>query len=552
MKALFAAVSLLISSVAYGQTVNQTSTGYCSPNINGAINIVWIDCHGVDPSSLKRIGGLLTDFASLFPETVNYLNQMIAKQQKEIDKRQQELHSDRAQIQSKQNRIETLEQLIREWIQKYNDIDARLKSTNDNNDELRKDAIEAFHNGDLDRADALLKELTDKEDKLVDQIAKDFETRGLIAELRFKPEEASGCYRTAYQYRPHDVDIAMTYSAFLEKQHRLAEAKNVNLKVLDDLNKLIETQPKLYLVGYFRINETLGIDADIHNDFNGAIKYYSAAITAAERLKKEFDIDPIEDKAHILNNMAIAYSHVGRLAEAQSMYITTLNGQRAIDKLHPNTQQSMIATTLLNLAMTDIALGDNVNMQAAHDALAECIAIVTSLNTMTPHQHDDLLVLALINMPVHPDGTDWKGTQEKGLKQAVALASYNYDRDPDAWIQVYIVAIGNTAGFLIDVEQKYKEGLDLLSKGESVLESYPHRDSPDFDHNLIARLLATRGGALEKLGNAEEAHRFCAEADDIYKREPGEKRLGIRCADLVLTIPSQTMPLSMFQTNRPQ
>lgn len=155
MKALFATVVILIGSFAYGQTVNQTSTGFCSPNVNGNNIIVWIDCRGVDPASMKRIDNLLTTFAGQFPEILNALNEVVSKQQKEIDKARQNIHLNETNIQAKQDRINFLEQSLIEWIRRYKDIDLQFKATN-GNDELRKQALDVFHHGDLDKAEVLL------------------------------------------------------------------------------------------------------------------------------------------------------------------------------------------------------------------------------------------------------------------------------------------------------------------------------------------------------------------------------------------------------------
>src|SRR5271166_6400859 len=143
-------------------TIVQKSSGWCSPNIANVLGNVTVNCIGVDPRALNRLNAEL-----------NRKNLQLADKIREAD----------------------------EWTARYKELEARLSEAGDDS-ALSRQAEEYLHQGELEKAGAILDQILGKEEKQVDLIAANHYNRALVFELQFRFLEALPYLEKAYRYRP--------------------------------------------------------------------------------------------------------------------------------------------------------------------------------------------------------------------------------------------------------------------------------------------------------------------------------------------------------------
>jgi hypothetical protein len=155
-------------------------------------------------------------FLAQFPKTIGNLNELLDKKNVELAEKVRE---------------------VEDWTKKYGELSQRLEQQ-PADDELSKQAGDALKEGDLSRAEALLKELVAKEEKQVDRTARNHFNLAEVYDLRFQPLLALPEYERAYQYRPQEFSYAFAYAAILQKQNRHPAAEPVYLVALRNARDL--------------------------------------------------------------------------------------------------------------------------------------------------------------------------------------------------------------------------------------------------------------------------------------------------------------------------
>src|SRR6266852_3408967 len=202
-----AAVLLLLPACIAAQTPgvmgtnNQASNGNCSPNIvgsgSGPVNVQFIgSCSGIDPRLVRELTQSMQKFLAQFPKTIGNLNELLDKKNVELAQKVQE---------------------VKDWTKKYLDLNQRLEEQ-PAEDELSKQAGNALKEGNLSRAEALLKELLAKEEKQVERTARNHFNLAEVYDLRFRPLLALPEYEKAYQYRSQEFSYASAYARLLYAQ----------------------------------------------------------------------------------------------------------------------------------------------------------------------------------------------------------------------------------------------------------------------------------------------------------------------------------------------
>lgn len=158
MRLVFIVLLLPVCSLAQAQAAgkvnSQTSTGNCSPNIvssgSGSVTVqMRSSCGNVDPRVLTKLTESLQQFLAQNPKTITNLNELLELKDVQLEEKGKE---------------------VEEWIGKYNELSQQLKER-PADDELSKQAADALHQGDLQRAEQLLNDLLTKEEKQVDLTA---------------------------------------------------------------------------------------------------------------------------------------------------------------------------------------------------------------------------------------------------------------------------------------------------------------------------------------------------------------------------------------------
>jgi len=181
-------IPLVLMAVQQPQpTLVQKSSGWCSPNISNVVGKVAVNCIGVDPRALKRLNAEL-----------DRKNLQLAEKIREAD----------------------------EWTTKYKELEAQL--TRQGEAQLSREGVENvisqqaeeyLHEGELEKAGALLDQILDKEEKDVDLTAANHYNRALAFELQMRPLEALPHLAKAYHYRPEEWKYAIEYVEQLLNQN---------------------------------------------------------------------------------------------------------------------------------------------------------------------------------------------------------------------------------------------------------------------------------------------------------------------------------------------
>jgi len=162
--------ALAWAAPAAAADVEQTTSGPCSPTINGNNNSV--NCSGVDPRAMARLEELLD--------------------QKDRDLKEKIADAN-------------------EWARKCNELNAQLSDARRQLEAKGEDATliqtaqDLLHEGKLDEAHKVYDRLIASDEANVDRAAEHHFSRAILFALQFRMADALADYAQAYQYRPHDV-----------------------------------------------------------------------------------------------------------------------------------------------------------------------------------------------------------------------------------------------------------------------------------------------------------------------------------------------------------
>ena len=322
MKLLLVLLVLAADSLAQvpatGKVNIQTSTGNCSPNIvsngNAPVTVQLLgSCGNVDPSVLTALTQSVQKFVTQFPKTIANLNELLDKKNVELADKQKE---------------------IDDWISKFNELSKQLEQQS-SDDELSKQAVDALHNGDLQRAESLLKDVLAKEEKQVDLTAQNQFNLAQLLELRFEPLQALSHYQKAYNYRPQNPHYGFVYADFLCRQNNFKEAEPIFENVLKTYRDQAKTNPQKYLPEVAKALNDLGNLYDETRRLKEGADAYAEALQIERKLAKANPQAYLPEVAMMLGNLGVLYKDSQRLEEAAASYIEALQILRELAKANP-------------------------------------------------------------------------------------------------------------------------------------------------------------------------------------------------------------------------
>jgi tetratricopeptide (TPR) repeat protein len=162
---------LVVASQQPQPTLVQKSSGWCSPNIANVVGNVTVNCIGVDPRALARLNAELSRN-----------NLQLADKIREAD----------------------------EWTTRYKELETQLSKAGDDS-VLSRQAEEYLHEGELEKAGAILDQILGGEEKQIDRTAANHYNRALVFQLQFRPVDAQPHLKRAYEYRPEEVKYGLDY-----------------------------------------------------------------------------------------------------------------------------------------------------------------------------------------------------------------------------------------------------------------------------------------------------------------------------------------------------
>jgi tetratricopeptide (TPR) repeat protein len=281
---------LIVAAVSgqQAQTILQQSSGWCSPNIANVAGNVTVNCKGVDPRALRRLN---------------------------------------AELKRKNLQVADATRNADEWTVRYKELETRLSAAADDGI-LSRQAEKYLHEGQLEKAGAILDQILAREEKQIAQTAANHYNRGLIFELEFLPLQALPHLEKAYQYRPENVKYNEEYAVALLDQNDFTRAEPVLLAAVAEARQLAKANPDASKPDLAKSLNNLGF---------GYYRRIGQTEKAEEELCEALDIyiqladtNPLKYKRNVaetLNNLGILYSDLQQFTAAEESY------QKALDTL---------------------------------------------------------------------------------------------------------------------------------------------------------------------------------------------------------------------------
>jgi tetratricopeptide (TPR) repeat protein len=338
---------------------DQRSEGACSPNILNNQGQISISCPGVDPKALR------------------YLEEHISEQLRD-------LVQDARTTRNLNERIDELRNEASNWAQRYRELSARLEQSGDDS-ERAKQAHKLIGAGEFDRAEAILEEMTAKEEDVVASAAAHYYELGTIKSLRFDARGALPQFEKAFRYRPDNPRYAEALAEAAQKERHYGQAEIASNAALKTYRDLAGTDPDAY------------------------------------RPKL----------AGVLNNLAILYANTGRLAEAKAAYEEALTIGRELAAADPRANRSSLALALNNFGT--LLQSDAGRTDEAEKVFGEALAIYRELAVGNPDAYQPSVATVLNNLGNSYSESGRFSEAEKAFSDALAAERDLALRQPELY-----------------------------------------------------------------------------------------------------------------------
>jgi len=393
-------------------TTVQKSSGWCSPNIANVVGNVTVNCIGVDPRALNRLNAQLSS-----------KNLQLADKIREAD----------------------------EWTTRYKELETQLSAAGDDS-VLSRQAEEYLRQGELEKAEATLKQLVNSGKKTVDAVAAHNYQLALVLELQFRPVEALPYLEEAYQLRPKEWKYGQEYASVLLDQNDYTRAEPVLLATLDNARLLAKTNPATYQPDVARTLNNLGELYRVTQRMKEAEAAYQEALDIRRQLAKTNPAAYQPDVAGTLNNLALLYAATQRMKEAEAAYQEALDIRRQLARTNPAAYQSGVAQTLNNLANF---YSDTQRMEKAEAAYQEALDIYRQLAKTNPAAYQPYVAGTLNNLALLYAATQRMEKAEAAYQEALEIYRQLAKTNPAAY-QPYVAVTLNNVGLLYSDTQRPK------------------------------------------------------------------------------------------------
>jgi hypothetical protein len=472
------AIAFLAANPQTQSIVVQQSSGWCSPNISKVTGDVTVNCIGVDPGALRR------------------LNANLKRKNLQLEERIREAD---------------------EWASRYKELETRLTAAGDDS-VLSKQAETYLHNGELEKAGAVLDRILANEDKEVDRTAANHYNRGLVFELQFQPLEALPHLQRAYQYSPENVEYGVLYGNLLIQQNDFARSEVVLSAVLVTARKQ-SVKSTEYLPDVAQLQNALGLlYAQTQRESEAEAAFEESLRVRSELAKK----DPVKYQlavAQTLNNLAILYRRTQRMAKAETEYRNALDIYREMAKWNPVESLTGALKTLANLG----GLYDEAHdMKRAEAVYLEAVEDYERLSKAYPAAYTPGLASALVGLGDVYAKTQQMAAAETAYTRALDLYEKLARNDP----AVYLPLLADTLNGLSVVCRKLgrlESAVALSLRSVAIFRELTNANPATYEAKL-ANSLNTLGNGYFSLYQREHVHspdqecpQSCREAESAYQ-----------------------------------
>ena len=259
--------------------VPQVMGGWCRPAIVNVSGKVTVNCVGVDPRALHRLNAQLNQRDLELVEKVRQAN---------------------------------------EWAERYHELEKQLEESGEGHG-LSRQVAEHLHQGELEKAGAVLDQILTKGEPRADDAAAHHYNLGLILEMQFRPVEALPHLEQAYRYRPDNLNYALEYARVLQGENHFAEAGNIYRSSLSRLREFAKQDPTRFPQIASTLNG-LGAFYNRTQKLPEALEAYQEALAITVELARQDPATYQPSGVDTLNNLAAIFRRTQKFTEAEETY----------------------------------------------------------------------------------------------------------------------------------------------------------------------------------------------------------------------------------------
>ena len=330
---------------------------------------------------------------------------------------QEEYHRRLAQLYEDQKNNE---KLIADMAKEYSQIDY------DQLDELNRQISDAILNGELTKADSLLRSKGDIKSRIATvrkvqeaeaqretEIAKEQEELAASKEgTRKKLEDlAQDCKNYFERYKMSNQHDSATYyielraeldttnaewqfdaGYYFGRQNQHQKAIAFYEKALSIYRRLVQANPQVYEFYVATTLNNLAILYSYTQRFSESESLFKDALEIRRRLAQANTLAFDSDVAKTLNNLAILYSYTQRFSESESLFKEALKIRRILAGALPGKYEPHVALALNNLALL---YSDTQRFSESEEKYKEALAIRRRLALSNPQAYEPDVALVL-------------------------------------------------------------------------------------------------------------------------------------------------------------
>jgi len=478
----------LLAAPQSSPVIVQVSTGWCSPNIANSVNIT-VNCIGVSPEAVAQLNA---ELKSMHLQRDEYLERANA------------------------------------WAERYHELERSLKATG-YDPALSRRATTYLKQGNLDKAEAILKEKTQKERKTNLESAEDNYNLGLVELLKFQPKEALPYLEQAYGIDKRNLKYAEQYASALLDQNDVDNAGPVLRSALTRAQAVPATDPA-YSLDVVKLQNLLGLlYSRIPERWDASESAYKDALQILRPLAAS---NPSYQPrlAATLVNLGNLQRHRKNWAEAAESYQEAVQVSRELIDKAPGVYSPLVAKLDADMGnlYSDLHLqteSGEEHLNKAEDLYTSAIEIFTQLADHNPAAYLPDKAQALNNLgSLYQNNPTWRKYPKferwnKGIdcyNRALEIRRKLAENNPDAFFSALAQTLSSRAALYAQAqkwplaEPDYNEALkirDGLAK-----------NNPDAFNQDLALTLVGLAAVYRNTDRHKEAADKLEEASGIYRK----------------------------------
>ena len=442
---------------------------------------------------------LMEDLLEAQEKISSTLRQQLAKARQEIKRLKDENAISEEEYRQRMAKLledqENNQKLIADMAKEYAQIDY------DQLDSLNRQISDAILNGELTRADSLLRgkgDIRSRDAEITRRQQAEAQRKNEIA--REQEELATSEEGTRKLLEDFAADCYKYYNMFkLENRHDSA-MYYIELRARRDTTNAEWQFDAAYYCGE-------------QKQYQKAIPYYERALEICRRISSTNPQAYEPDLAGTLNNLASMYNDTQRFDESETLYKEALEIRRRLSAIDPQTYEPDLAWTLNVLAVLYKA---TLRLEESDTLYKESLEIYRRLSTNNPHAYNPKLARSLTGLASLHEATQRYEESEALYKESLEIYRRLSAANPQAY-EPDLIKILNNLAILYKDTQRFEESVLMYNEVLEIRRRLSAANPQDYEPDLAATLcdFADLYISMEKF---DECVQIYKEASEIYRR----------------------------------